>query len=645
MQNFEENLASRVNGSLQPLLGVTVTVKTAQGLLATIYSDDGATVQPNPMVTDANGLFGFYAANGPYKLTFSGQQIQAYERDIELYDADDAPPLTQAEAALPSAASRVGFQADGLAAQGRTIENKLRETVSVKDFGAVGDGVTDDTARFQDAVNYCVANNRALYVNGGHSFLITSVNLSGLKRLYGDGDSSKVVHKPGIAPNTHMLVATGGVGYSVQSLYLDGSSVAASGESMLLRFNACSDVVVSDVTCNESSSSSIKFQGSSGNPCRNVIVTRCRSIKSGRAAGFNRNGLDFFLCHNLTVSECYVKGLGADPNNVGIIFMGCNSFSCDRNVLEDNASEQIQVIGTDYLTEQIPYNVNRAMYGSITGNILRHPSGFSKTSNMTIGENANDITVSGNDLSGSLGSAIVLFKWTKNVVITGNKIHDSRGSGVTINDKVYGNVTVQGNIIRDIDGASAIVVDSNTAPAPGILICDNQIINVDADGNATVSRPFEFKGAMLGGITVDRNICQGFYTHALDMTGGGLIGQFVISNNDFRGYTVAGWRAPLREAYCWGNIEPNMDAPSFYRASQAFTAATSGNVFKAWNAAQSKGVLSYKVVLDAASVGMAYVAEGIVTGSVTGEKKIRIIEVGAGAISGTLYLFSRPGSA
>jgi len=77
-----------------------------------------------------------------------------------------APAATERYGALIISSADISFLQAGSGAVVRTAQSKLRDVVSVKDFGAVGDGVADDTVAFQNAVTYCVANGYKLYVPG-----------------------------------------------------------------------------------------------------------------------------------------------------------------------------------------------------------------------------------------------------------------------------------------------------------------------------------------------------------------------------------------------------------------------------------------------------------------------------------------------
>lgn len=155
MQKHEENLAARINGNaLQPLQGASVTVTDdATGLPASLYSDDGVTPLAQPIITGNEGQYAFYAANGEYTVTFSGTRFATFTRKLIMDDPSDNPSVSAAALAAPTGAALVGAMQTGVGAVPVTLLDAFREHISVSQFGAVGDGATDDSASIQAALN------------------------------------------------------------------------------------------------------------------------------------------------------------------------------------------------------------------------------------------------------------------------------------------------------------------------------------------------------------------------------------------------------------------------------------------------------------------------------------------------------------
>lgn len=70
----------------------------------------------------------------------------------------DVAAVVQNGVTKKAAIDQFGYLPAGTSAVTRTVQNKLRESVSVKDFGAVGDGMVDDTVALQAAFDYGMAN-------------------------------------------------------------------------------------------------------------------------------------------------------------------------------------------------------------------------------------------------------------------------------------------------------------------------------------------------------------------------------------------------------------------------------------------------------------------------------------------------------
>lgn len=89
-------------------------------------------------------------------------------------------------ASLPVRVSAEGSQA-------RSLAGKLAETISVKDFGAVGDGVMDDSAAFQAALDQ----HSAVHVPPGIYRLDSEIQIRPRRRLFGAGRDSTVIDARG----------------------------------------------------------------------------------------------------------------------------------------------------------------------------------------------------------------------------------------------------------------------------------------------------------------------------------------------------------------------------------------------------------------------------------------------------------------
>jgi hypothetical protein len=89
----------------------------------------------------------------------------------------------------------IGFEPAGTGAVARSAQDKMRETVSVKDFGAVGDGVADDTAAIQATIDALVlAGGGAVFIPTGQYKITDSIKVtSNTISIYGEGADASVI--------------------------------------------------------------------------------------------------------------------------------------------------------------------------------------------------------------------------------------------------------------------------------------------------------------------------------------------------------------------------------------------------------------------------------------------------------------------
>ena len=166
---------------------------------ATTYTSlSGSIANSNPIVLDSAGRVPneiWLTTGSTYKFivrTSTSVLIGTYDN---IPGANDLSSL-----AAPTGSSLIGFIQAGTGAVARTAQSKMRDIISVKDFGAVGDGVNDDTAEIQAAINaaatFGVSPNQGatLFFPSGKYIISSTINLPGAQfvSLLGEGRTSVI---------------------------------------------------------------------------------------------------------------------------------------------------------------------------------------------------------------------------------------------------------------------------------------------------------------------------------------------------------------------------------------------------------------------------------------------------------------------
>lgn len=193
--------------------------------------------------------------------------------------------------AAGSTADAVTFLQAGTGATSRSTQSKLREVISVKDFGAVGDGAADDTVAIQAAVTQAGVEAGVVFVPSG-TYISTTIDVPSNVTIYGEGPGLSIIKRKA-AHTAPILRALG-------------------AELARLRNITISDLTVEGLEVfGTADLSQATGHGIWIAYADNVLLENVRST------GHNHNGI-----HLTSVSKSLVKNCEADTNWIGIYWSG-----------------------------------------------------------------------------------------------------------------------------------------------------------------------------------------------------------------------------------------------------------------------------------------------------------------------------------
>ena len=353
-------------------------------------------------------------------LTFSIAPVAGDEIDVK----------TSAGVQLSFGASEnISFLQSGTGAVTRTTRDKMRETVSVKDFGAAGDGVTDDTAAIQAAAT--AATGGILFFPKGTYLIASAIVIPAKTWAKGEGRQS-VIKSVSL---THGGTSQGQRQFSL--LNVDGVRV-----SDLMFDTSGITTFLSGVKCINAYN------------CTNYTVEHCYFVTCGAAVA-SMLGSSFKILNN----DISISSTDSVAHHDGIIdqWWGCSNFQIRGNVIKGNG---IGLYGILVTGQQSDNTTAATVYDfQITGNKVYN---VREAGIWSMGRNglAYSVQITGNLIDTVTQYYGIAVTDTNDFDVSGNVIKNTKYCGIRCYRE---NPAWSSNAVKYGCLANNVIVNANTA--------------------------------------------------------------------------------------------------------------------------------------------------------------------------------------
>jgi hypothetical protein len=326
-----------------PEAGSIAGAFTSAGMNHYNFTGDGATVnftlgmEPGGENNTQVYIDGVYQQKDTYNVSGAVVQFSAAPPNLSTIEV----MVIQVLPVGATTASQVSFTQAG-STYGRNVQLKLQESVSVKDFGAVGDGATDCSAAITAALAAVPAYGTLVFPAG--TYIIDSPIVIPSSNITIDGQGARLLAKPSVSFE-YMLSATSKSGVVIKNIEADANQLNRVGVQgvrfMAMAFTSCDDCTFENcIARNVLGYSSIPGVGLTiGGTSIRCQIVNCRLINCGSATqgadGVFMSG-EANMVIGSTAINCFDTGFAVESSNASGI-VGCITRSCGASAAITNA--------------------------------------------------------------------------------------------------------------------------------------------------------------------------------------------------------------------------------------------------------------------------------------------------------------------